>query len=232
MTAQSSKQPIRAVVLDRDGVLTDFDLAAGERFFGPRIPLSLWEISVRWQQWGEHMGFPRTLEEERLFFQGLWDSLCDEFDLSDVVRAELHAFDYSSCLSVFPDVLPALQAAQAAGLRVGVLSNFGLASLDLSLAATGLHAWIDVACAATVIGASKPSPAAYAAVLERLGVQAQACLFFDDEAECVAGAQAVGMDAYWVDRRRTSHDPAAKIAADLTLLVDLLDQAPSSAIPR
>lgn len=224
MTVQPEEkaQSIRAVVFDRDGVLTDFDLAAGERFFGPRVPLSLWEISTRWEQWGAQVGFPRTLEAEQTFFQGLWDNLCDELDLSDAVRADLHAFDYSSCLAVFPDVVPALQAAHAAGLRIGVLSNFGLASLDRSLAATGLDRWIDVACAATVIGAAKPAPAAYAAVLAQLGVPAQSCLFFDDELECVEGARAVGMNAYIVDRRRTSHDRTAKIAADLTLLADLL----------
>ena len=221
-SAAETGTPLRAVVFDRDGVLTDFDLAAGERFFGPRVPLSLWEISDRWEQWGNQVGFPRSLAEEEAFFHGLWDSLCDELNLSDTVRDDLHAFDYSSCLHVFPDVLPALQAARGAGLRVGVLSNFGLASLDRSLAATGLSEWIDVACAATVIGASKPVPAAYAAVLERLGVEASACLFFDDEPECVEGARAVGMDAYLVDRRRERHDPAAKVAADLSLLHDLL----------
>ena len=213
---------IQAVILDRDGVLLDFDMEAAAHFFAPRLPLSLWEISDRWQLWGEQSGFPRTMEEERLFFEGFWDHLCDELGLSAATRNDLHAFDYATCLSVYPDVLPALQAARAANLKIGVLSNFALASLEHSLQTTGLATWVDVACAATVIGVSKPEYAAYAITAERLGVTLEQCLFFDDEPPCVVGAAASGMQAYLVDRRLTAHDMAAHKVTDLSALTALL----------
>ncbi|MCC6453388.1 MAG: HAD family hydrolase [Caldilineaceae bacterium] len=205
-------------------MLTDFDLEAAARFFSPRVPLSVWEIFGRWQAWGEQWGFPRSTAEERALFEGFWDSLCDDLGLSQTTRSELQQFDYTTCLTVYPDVIPALQAAHAANLRVGVLSNFALASLEASLRATGLAAWIDVACAATVIGVSKPEPAAYAITAERLGVVPEQCLFFDDETACVAGAAAVGMQAYHVDRTLSAHDIAGRKVADLSGLVSLLDQ--------
>ena len=210
------------MIFDRDGVLLDFDLDAAALFFTPRVPLTLWEISDRWQQWGEQKGFPRTLAEESDFFQGFWDNLCDELTLSADIRRDLHQFNYTGCFSVYEDAIPALQIARAAHLRVGVLSNFALASLDESLAVTGLAPWVDVACAATVIGVSKPDVAAYVLTAERLGVAPTHCLFFDDEPSCVAGAAASGMQAYWVDRTLTKHDLAAGKVADLSALALLL----------
>jgi putative hydrolase of the HAD superfamily len=212
------------VILDRDGVLTDFDLEAAARFFSPRVPLSVWEIFDRWQAWGEQRGFPRTTVEERSFFVGFWDSLCDELGLSTATRSDLQQFDYTTCLTVYPDVIPALQAAHAANLRIGVLSNFTLATLDESLRTTGLATWVDIACAAMVIGVSKPDPAAYTITAARLGVTTEQCLFFDDEQESVAGALACGMQAYHVDRALPAHDIAAGKVADLSGLVSLLDQ--------
>lgn len=212
----------QAVVFDRDGVLLDFDLEAAARFFASRLPISLWDVFARWEVWGAHQGFPRSLEEEVRFFTGFWDALADELDLSATIRGDLHAFDYTTCFSVFPDALAALQLARAANLRVGVLSNFSLASLEQSLRTTGLAPWIDVACAATVIGAAKPAREAYAITAARLGVALEHCLFFDDEPPCVAGAAASGMVAYQVDRQLAAHDLAAGKVADLSALALLL----------
>ena len=211
-----------AVILDRDGVLADFDMEAAARFFTPRLPLSLWEISDRWEAWGARVGFPRSLEEEAEFFHGFWNSLCDELQVDPAIRADLHGFDYTRCMVAYPDVRPALVAARRMGVRIGVLSTFSLASLDVSLAATGLDDLVDVACAATVIGAAKPDPMAYRIAAERLGVPPAACLFLDDEEACVAGARTVGMAAYRVDRSRQTHAPDQGIVADLTILPDLL----------
>lgn len=213
---------IQGVIFDRDGVLLDFDMEAAARFFAPRVPLSLWEIWERWEAWGAQVGFPRSLTEELSFFEGFWDKLCDELALSAATRGELHRFDYTTCFSVYPDVAPALQLARAANLRVGVLSNFSLASLEQSLQTTGLLPWVDAACAATVIGVSKPDLAAYLIAAERLGIAPQHCLFFDDEPPCVAGAAASGMRAFHVDRTLPAHDLAAGKVADLGALSILI----------
>lgn len=204
-------------------MLTDFDMKAAARFFSPRVSLSLWEIFERWEARGQQNGFPRTIAEEKAFFTKFWDGLSDELGLSAATRSDLHQFDYTTCLAVYSDVLPALQAARAANLRIGVLSNFALASLEESLITTGLAMWIDVACAATVIGSRKPEPASYATAAARLGVAPEECLFFDDELPCVAGALACGMHAYHVDRTLSAHDLDAGKVADLSALTSLID---------
>lgn len=206
----------RAVIVDRDGVLTDFEMAAAATYFAPLLPISLWEMSDRWEAWGAKVGFPRSLAEERRFFAGFWDALADEFGLDSDSRAALHGFDYTGFLKPFADVRPALDAARRAGLKIGVLSNFTLASLEPSLEATGLADAVDAACAATVIGASKPHVQAYRIAADALGVEPRECLFFDDEQPCVDGARAAGMTAYLVDRNRNEHDLAQGVVCDLS----------------
>lgn len=212
----------KALVLDRDGVLTHFDVARAMAFFQPLLPLSLEEIAQKWNSWGKKVGFPRTVGEETAFFQAFWASLSDELGLPAASRQKLAQFEYTSCILSYPEVCAVLREARQQGLRIGVLSNFSLATLEASLAAVNLADFVDVACAATVIGARKPSPEAYLTVCRLLGVLPEECLLFDDKAACVEGGRAVGMHAYLVDRQRPEHALAEGVVRDLTAITQLL----------
>ena len=212
----------RALIFDRDGVLTYFDLAAAATFFAPLLPISVWEMAAQWQEFGETHGFPSSVEAEHTFFAAFWAQMRLRHGLSPAQHDALLALDYTQFVRAFPDARPALHWAHQAGFRTGVLSNFTLASLDASLCAAGLAGEIDAACAATVIGAAKPYPAAYRAIAATLGVAPGECLFFDDELICVEGAAAAGMRGYLVDRRQ---GPAAGIIHSLDLLQALVEQA-------
>lgn len=217
----AADEPIRAVLFDRDGVLTSFDLDAAVRFFQPLMPISVLELSKRWQVFGEATGFPRNLAEERLFFAAFWQRLGDEFSLSPIQRIQLESLDYARFVVPYPEVQSVLTQLRVYGIRLGVLSNFSLASLEHSLMATGLASYFRIICAASVIGVAKPSPQAYEIALKGLGVNPQECLFFDDEIECVEGARRVGVRAYLVDRRAHIHNLEHAIVANL-LVVPLL----------
>ncbi len=95
-----------------------------------------------------------------------------------------------------------------AGLKIGVLSNFTLASLEPSLEATGLAGMIGSACPATVIGSPEARMWLTASQRAALGVEPRECLFFDDEQPCVDGKRTAGMTAYLVDHNRNEHDLA------------------------
>lgn len=191
---------LQAAIFDRDGVLTYFDLATAMAYFQPLVPLGFDDLIQRWEAWGHAVGFPSSVEAEVVFWRGYWDQLCADLGLAPSVRAELRSFDYTTVIRAYPDARQALLYARECGLRVGVLSNFSLATLEASLLSAGLADLVDVACAAPVIGAAKPDPAAYQAVLRALTVGPEAAVFFDDEAPCVAGARAIGLRAYLVDR--------------------------------
>jgi HAD superfamily hydrolase (TIGR01509 family) len=211
-----------AVILDRDGVLTYFDMAPAIAYFEPLLGMPIEELERLWWQWRDPAEAPSNLNEEQLLFGGFWDTLADELALSPEQRARLHQFDYTTVVRAYPDARPALLAARQRGLKIGVLSNFELASLDASLESAGLSDLIDVACAAPVIGVAKPDPEAYLTVARALSVHPENCLYFDDELSWVEGAHAVGMQAYAVDRNRTHHDLPQSIVRDLSVIPELL----------
>ncbi|HSM56341.1 MAG TPA: HAD-IA family hydrolase [Candidatus Sulfomarinibacteraceae bacterium] len=213
-----------AVIFDRDGVLIDFDLQAAAAFFRPLVSAPLSRLIELWQAYGQRVGFPRDLEEERAFWRGVWRYVAGELGLDPQMEDRLQQFDYTEILYAYGDALPALQLCRRRGLHTAVLSNFALASIEASLQATGLADAVDFAAAATVIGAAKPEPAAYEFVTDCLGVSPAACLLFDNKREHVAGARSLGMTAYVVDRRREDHDLAQGIVSDLSALEQILSR--------
>jgi len=220
---------IRAAIFDRDGVLTEFDLPTLRAFFEPLVPLPLDELAARWQAWCEIGAFPRSLAEESTFWGEFWDGLVRELRLSAETRERLSAFDYTASLRAFSDARPALQEARARGLKIGVLSNFPLASLDASLRSVGLSSLIDVACSASVIGASKPAAPSYLAVTRALGVHPAECLFFDDEADCVEGACKLGLAGYLVDRTRAHDVLAERVVSSLDAVREIIAEGANEA---
>ncbi|MBK8047315.1 MAG: HAD-IA family hydrolase [Anaerolineales bacterium] len=207
---------LSAVLFDRDGVLTHFDAASAAADLQPLLPISLPALVMRWQAYGARHGFPADKVQEQRFFEGFWSSIGDELGIDQSQRERLRAFDYYRYIRAYPDAAPMLAQLKAAGFRIGVLSNFSLASLDTSLARVGLGEWIDVAVSATVIGAAKPAPAAYLAALDALQVAPEACCFFDDELANVVGARELGITGFLVERTRGEHDLATGTIADLT----------------
>jgi epoxide hydrolase-like predicted phosphatase len=77
---------------------------------------------------------------------------------------------------------------------VGLLSNNTLDLYD-ALAAFELDQLFDAVVISAEIGLMKPDPAAYQAVLKRLGVAPHQAIFVDDFPANVDGARSVGMEA-------------------------------------
>jgi putative hydrolase of the HAD superfamily len=213
--------PVAAVLFDRDGVLTYFDTGAASEYFRPLLPISIFALAARWQAAGAEHGSPRNLAEERAFFDRFWNKLADEFALNDEQRERLVNINYPQFIVPFPEVRGTLGALRTAGVKLGVLSNFSLASLDHSLVSIGLGEFFDVICAAPVIGVSKPDLRAYQIAVDALGVAPQNCLFFDDEVDCVEGGRRAGLQAYLVDRRAPADDHRLRVVTDLTAVIAL-----------
>src|SRR5690349_21260631 len=97
---------VKAIIFDRDGVLTYFDVAVMTAFFQPLLPLSVKEIASKWAKWGMKVGFPCNTVEEQRFFRGFWDAIAEELSLSPTIREQLHRFEYTSTIRPFSDVRP------------------------------------------------------------------------------------------------------------------------------
>lgn len=95
-----------------------------------------------------------------------------------------------------PGSVALLEALRTAGVPLFAITNFSAEKFALTQARFPfLRGFRDV----VVSGAErllKPDPAIYRLLLERNGLAAARCLFIDDSAKNVAGAQAVGMHAH------------------------------------
>lgn len=192
--------PLRAVIFDRDGVLTYFDVGPAVSLIGSFPGIQFDRLRQRWTAWCASHETPTTTEKERDFLAKFWDDVGEAWSLGTEVRALLHAFDYTTMIRAFDDSRPALIALRRRGLRIGVLSNFPMPSIDASLEAAGLADLIDGAASAPTIGCAKPAAAAYLHMTQILGVEPHETLMIDNEIKNVEGARTIGMQALLLSR--------------------------------
>jgi putative hydrolase of the HAD superfamily len=217
---------IEAVIFDRDGVLAFFDDPAISGFFTRLLPIGMRELRIHWNAHGAQQGWPRTVAEEKQFFASFWRRLSDAYDLPPAALHALEGWDYRTVMRPFEDARPIMAWLRRQGIKVGVLSNFSLASLEPSLEALELSEYVDIACSAPVIGVSKPAPAAFQITADRLGVAPERCLVLDDKIEHVDGARAAGMQAFLLDRSGAAPAPDAQTIRSLAELQAIILSQP------
>jgi putative hydrolase of the HAD superfamily len=108
------------------------------------------------------------------------------------------AWERAEHFDLFEDALPVLDELRGYGLRLALLSNTGR-DLDQFVAHHGIQ--VDAILTSRVHGKTKPHETIFRALLAELGVPpAAAAMVGDDPSDDVAGARAVGMRAWLVDR--------------------------------
>jgi putative hydrolase of the HAD superfamily len=129
---------------------------------------------------------------------------------------------------LLPDAPPALEAMAAAGLRLGVVSNWDCGLADV-LDRLGVGDRFGVVAASAVVGAGKPDPAIFRYALDALGVAPAAALHCGDlPAYDCAGAAAAGVRAVLIDRAGGRPAGACPTIAALPDLVPLAVPAEAS----
>jgi putative hydrolase of the HAD superfamily len=125
-----------------------------------------------------------------------------------------------------PDALTCLQSLQAAGLKLGLISNWDERLRNL-LPRLGLDGCFDVTVISCEAGCRKPDPAIFRRACAGLGVSPGQVLHVGDSWDLdVCGARAAGMQAAWLDgdprRDSAATDSLAAICADLTGRIGLV----------
>ncbi len=212
---------IKAAIFDRNQVLIEYDFEYARNYFKLLLPISIFELGDRWQTWGETVGFPADAAAETLFWRGFWDQVSEEYNLSPDIQAKLHAFRYVDVLKPFPDARPALQALRDRGLKIGVLSNFPLATIESSLEAVNMLDLVDVALSSSNIGVAKPDPQAYEHIARAMDFDYTEALFIDDTLVHIEAARQLGMHAYLLDRQQPTNDLESGVICNLAILTDL-----------
>jgi epoxide hydrolase-like predicted phosphatase len=105
-------------------------------------------------------------------------------DASDLIDSMLRGMEPE------PQIVEAVRAAHAAGVRTGLLSNsWSTEHYDR----TFLRELFDDVVISAEVGLHKPQPEIFRLACDRLGVEPEDAVFVDDLRENIAGAEAVGM---------------------------------------
>ncbi|MFG2604962.1 HAD family hydrolase [Streptomyces sp. NPDC048514] len=202
---------IRAVVWDVDDTLFDYTTADRE---GMRAHLAIEgllagyagaeEALVRWREI-THRQWARFSAGE-VSFEGQRRDRVRTFLGEELSDAEADAWfqryvgHYEAAWSLFPDVLPALEAL-AASHRHAVLSNSSLTVQDRKLRTLGLFDRFETVLCAAELGVSKPEAGAFLAACEALGLPPHEVAYVGDHPEIDGrGAAEAGLLSVWIDR--------------------------------
>jgi putative hydrolase of the HAD superfamily len=156
-------------------------------------------------QSGEARLWSTSPERSRVFWDGVYRGFLEEVGVSDhhdrLVDRLYTTFTDLASYRLHPDVIPTIDRLRAAGISLGVISNFE-EWLERLLETLGVTAYFPVLVISGVEGVEKPDPEIFRIALERAGVSAEESVyvgdhpFFDIEA-----AEEVGMVAVLIDRR-------------------------------
>ncbi|WP_330460012.1 HAD family hydrolase [Streptomyces sp. NBC_00820] len=224
---------IRAVVWDVDDTLFDYTSADRE---GMRAHLAVEGLLdgyggperavVRWRaatdlHWARFAAGGNTFEGQR---RDRVRTFLDAELTDDEADAWFQRYlgHYEAAWSVFPDVLPALDAL-AAGYRHAVLSNSSLTVQERKLRTLGLRDRFETVLCAAELGVSKPEAGAFLAACAALELPPHEVAYVGDHPEIDGrGAADAGLLSVWIDRGRPYEEGAGGPSAHrITSLAEL-----------
>jgi putative hydrolase of the HAD superfamily len=178
---------IAAVIFDYGNVLT--------RTLDP-TPRAIWEqrlglASGELQRLVHNDHSWRAAQLGQITVDAYWHDVGTTLGLTPTDTAELRATFYNGDVLNL-DLVACIDQLRTAGVRTALLSNFSTELRGL-LTAHNLVCRFDQIVISAEIGIMKPEAAAYQAVLDRLQLPAQRCIFIDDHPSNVRAAQMLGI---------------------------------------
>ncbi len=158
----------------------------------------------------------------------LWECGIDDQELVALADAAFREA-MRSAWRLFPDAEPALRSVRDAGIPTALITNGGAATQRAKVEALGLAPRFDAIVISGEHGVAKPDPAVFSIALDALGIGAARSWHVGDSlAADVAGAQAAGLAAVWLNRRGGTRtvldDPVPD--AEISSLRDLMPAMP------
>lgn len=133
-------------------------------------------------------------------------------------------FDQATHYALYPDVEPTLTALRERGLKLGVVSDWGIA-LGLIMRHFGLTRFFDFAVISATARRAKPDPELYRLALDRADVVADYAIHVGDSyVRDVLGARALGIHPILIDRMHMLQPAVVDcpLVYDLYEVLDLL----------
>jgi beta-phosphoglucomutase len=191
-----------AVVFDMDGVLVDSGVHHREAWIamcrdcGMVPPPEFWRLTIG-----------RPAEEAVLLLIGAIGA-AEALRLADIKRGHYERLARRGLMAV-PGVGDFVKQLTRAGVPRAVATSASRRDLERALDALGLREHIDVAVTADDVRRGKPHPEVYLKAAEHLGVDAAACIVFEDAIVGVHAARAAGMRVIGVTTAHTADELVA-----------------------
>jgi putative hydrolase of the HAD superfamily len=202
---RSLSQALRGVLAQHGHEVTDEELHRA------------WEVANRWFSEDYHRPMNDAWADDALI-DATWRQyhavMLAELGLEDLhhrlIDTILAAQYAPDSWELYPDVRPTVRELRAAGLRLGIVSDWGSNLLPI-LEGLGLAEEMDFVLASGAVRISKRDPALFRLAAERADVApTEALMVGDTLMSDVVGAQAAGMDGVLLRRpewRDDRHDP-------------------------
>ncbi len=231
---EAADTPVRAVLLDAFGTLVTLDDPV------PRLQAALSAAGAP----NPAAAVSSAMLTEVAYYRRLQDTGRDAASLADLRRACGRVF--ASALPVpppdetlpkllldslvyrpYPDAIPTLMRLRAAGMRVGVVSNWDCGLREI-LDAAGVLSLVDTVVASAVAGFRKPDPRIFDVALRALDVTADAAVHCGDRPdEDCRGALAAGIRPLLLVR---DGDPPEDLECTVIRSLDEIEPTPVSAV--
>jgi HAD superfamily hydrolase (TIGR01509 family) len=141
----------------------------------------------------------------------------DEINVVRVVEEKEATFrDVAVKLEPLPGLSRLLEWRVARGLKTALVTNATNHTVPFSLQALGLEEYFEVRVLADEVPAGKPDPRHYGVALERLGIQANEAIAFEDSPSGVRSASGAGIVTVGIT---TTQTPETLKASGATLTV-------------
>jgi putative hydrolase of the HAD superfamily len=232
---------IRVILFDVNGTLLGYEDPLGfQKRFAQACcdmghPVTVEQVDAVFRRlvdrWAtkKRQGFQRASNDDqyRTTMTGVYQQMLEGLTIPGNVESKASALYErfiirEGFMPLHSDVEDTLNRLRAAGLRLGVLSNFP-SHLEDTLKQHGIHGHFDFFVISSLVGLEKPDPAIFELAIARAGVPRDRILYLgDDPDDDIQGAIAVGLAAILVDR----HDrwpqmnfPRIKSLAELPAIV-------------
>jgi len=206
---------LKALIFDVDGTLADTERDGHRVAFN----LAFQEAGLDWvwdeELYGQLLTVTGGKERISRFVADTCPEMAAEADFERTVR-RLHESKTRHYLALLaqgsiplrPGVHRLLKEAHAAGLRLAIATTTTPANVTTLLEHTApeLLEWFEVIGAGDVVAAKKPAPDIYFYVLEKLSLEPETCLAFEDSANGIQSARAAGLDTIITVNRYTRHE--------------------------
>lgn len=125
---------------------------------------------------------------------------------SELAQALYERFTSYESYRLFPDAIPALEAIKAAGITVGLISNFEDWLEGMLIEMEIAHVF-DLMVISGKEGVEKPDARIFKIALDRAGISAEESMYVGDHPRVDAeGSAAVGMTGVLIDRKGRNRD--------------------------